>query len=190
MRVPSVLADIQNWTRAWALGERSVSKVPVKTQGYYRKVAEEALARAGVEQPPVSVSKLIDSLGIPVLPVNLPQFFTAATINIDGLPVMVVNYAQPEHIRREALAHMLGHILLLLDDSSNAFPRGTGDHDDADLVAHELTMPSTMVLEQSRLWFNDFRYLARLFGVGEAAMLERMRELGIVNHQQGIRWDY
>ena len=85
---------------------------------------------------------------------------------------------------------MLGHILLLLDDSSNAFPRGTGDHDDADLVAHELTMPSTMVLEQSRLWFNDFRYLARLFGVGEAAMLERMRELGIVNHQQGIRWDY
>jgi Zn-dependent peptidase ImmA (M78 family) len=164
--------------------------VALKTQGYYRMVAEEALVRAGVQEPPVSVSKLIESLGIPVLPVNLPLFFTSATISTDGLPVMVVNYAQPEHLRREALAHMLGHILLLLSDPSNAFPRAEGDHNAADLVAHELTMPSTMVIEQSRLWFNDFRYLARLFGVGEAAMLERMRELGIVTNQQGIRWDY
>ena len=79
---------------------------------------------------------------------------------------------------------------MLLDDPSNVFPRDTGDHSDADTLAHELTMPATMVIDQSRLWFNDFRYLARLFGVGEAAMLERMRELGIVNNQQGIRWDY
>jgi Zn-dependent peptidase ImmA (M78 family) len=172
------------------MARRVRRQVTVKTQGYCRKVAEEALVKAGVVQPPVSVSRLVDSLGIPVLPVNLPLFFTAATISIDGLPVMVVNYAQPEHIRREALAHMLGHLLLLLDDPDNTFPRDTEDHKDADLIAHELTMPSTMVIEQSRLWFNDFRYLARLFGVGEAAMLERMRELGIVNNQQGIRWDY
>jgi hypothetical protein len=81
-------------------------------------------------------------------------------------------------------------MLLLLDDSSTSFPRDTAGHDDADLLAHELTMPSTMVIEQSRLWFNDFRYLARLFGVSEATMLERMRELGIIDNQQGIRWDY
>ena len=183
------LADIQTWTAA-SRWRRASRQVALKTQGYYRKVAEEALARAGVQEPPVSVSKLIESLSIPVLPVNLPLFFTSATISIDGLPVMVVNYAQPEHLRREALAHMLGHILLLLDDPTIPFPRGVGDHGAADLVAHELTMPSTMVIEQARLWFNDFRYLARLLGVGEAAMLERMRELGIVNNQQGIRWDY
>jgi Zn-dependent peptidase ImmA (M78 family) len=103
---------------------------------------------------------------------------------------MVVNYAQPEATRREALAHMLSHLLLMLDDPTNAYPRDSDDHADANMLAHELTMPSTMVIDQSRLWFNDFRYLARLFGVGEAAMLERMRELGIVNNQQGIRWDY
>lgn len=164
--------------------------MPLKTQAYYRQVAEEALERIGVEEPPVPVGKLIESLGIPILPVNLPIFFTAATINTDGLPTMVVNFAQPEPVRREALAHMLSHMLLLLYDPGNFFPRDAGDHGDADLLAHELTMPSTMVIEQSRLWFNDFRYLARLFGVGEAAMLERMRELGIINNQQGIRWDY
>jgi Zn-dependent peptidase ImmA (M78 family) len=164
--------------------------VGLRTQAYFRKVAEDALASAGVFEPPVPVTKIIESLGIPILPVNLPLFFTAATINTDGLPVIVVNYAQPEPTRLEALAHMLSHILLLLDDSSNAFPRDTGDHSEAITLAHELTMPATMVIDQSRLWFNDFRYLARLFGVGEAAMLERMRELGIVNHQQGIRWDY
>jgi Zn-dependent peptidase ImmA (M78 family) len=164
--------------------------VGLRTQAYFTRVAEGALASAGVFEPPVPVTKIIESLGIPIIPVNLPKFFTAATVNTDGLPAMVVNYAQPESVRREALAHMLSHLLLMLDDATNVFPRDAGDHSDADMLAHELTMPATMVIDQSRLWFNDFRYLARLFGVGEAAMLERMRELGIVNNQQGIRWDY
>jgi Zn-dependent peptidase ImmA (M78 family) len=166
--------------------------VALTTQGYHARVAEKALANAGVSTPPVSVPALIDSLGIPMIPVNLPLFFTAATVSIDGLPVMVINYAQPENVRRDALAHMLGHILLLLDDPANVFPRDATDHFDADLVAHELKMPTTMVVDSARLWFNDFRYMARLFGVGEAAMLERMRELGLVEiqNQQGIRWDY
>jgi Zn-dependent peptidase ImmA (M78 family) len=103
---------------------------------------------------------------------------------------MLVNYARAEHERQTALAHMLGHVLLLLDDSEIGFPRASEDHSEADHVAHELMMPSVMLVEQSRLWFNDYRYLARLFGVGEGAMLERMRELGIVNDQQSIRWDY
>ena len=164
--------------------------VALRTQAYYRRVAEEALAKAGVLNPPVPVAQLIEGMGIPVIPVNLPQFFTAATVSQDGLPSILVNYARPESDRQRALAHMLGHILLLLDDPSNTFPREAADHGDADQVAHELTMPSVMVMEQSRLWFNDYRYLARLFGVGEGEMLDRMRALGIVNDQQSIRWDY
>ena len=162
----------------------------LRTQAYYRRVAEEALAKAGVTDPPVPVTQVVESLGIPVIPVNLPQFFTAATVSDCGLPTMLVNYARPEHERQLALAHMLGHMLLLLDDPQNQFPRDAYDHAEADRVAHELVMPSVMVVEQSRLWFNDYRYLARLFGVGEAAMLDRMRHLGIVNDQQSIRWDY
>ena len=50
-------------------------------------------------------------------------------------------------------------------------------------------MPTSLVMEQARLWFNDFRYMSRLFGVTEGAMLERMRELRLVRNQ-GIMWDY
>ena len=162
----------------------------LRTQAYYRRVAEEALAKAGVINPPVPVAQIIENMGIPVVPVNLPQFFTAATVSQDGLPLILVNYARPEADRQRAMAHMLGHVLLLLDDPANTFPRENPDHSDADMVAHELTMPSVMVMEQSRLWFNDYRYLARLFGVGEGMMLDRMRSLGIVSDQQSIRWDY
>lgn len=162
----------------------------LRTQAYYRRVAEEALDKAGVIDPPVPIARIIENLGIPIVPVNLPPFFTAAMVYEDGLPTMIVNFARAEHERQSALAHMLGHILLLLDDSANSFPRDAEDHSEAEQVALELTMPAVMMVEQSRLWFNDYRYLARLFGVGEGTMLERMRELGIVGDQQGIRWDY
>ena len=78
---------------------------------------------------------------------------------------MVVNHARPEIERRRALAHMTGHVLLALADSADSYPRADGDHQEADLVARDLMMPTSMVLEQARTWFNDYRYLSRLFGV-------------------------
>ena len=164
--------------------------VPLRTQQYYRKIAEDALASVGCTEPPVAVVEIVTSLGIPIRPVNLPAFFTAATIYEDGMPVMVVNHARPEIERRLALAHMTGHVLLLLADSSNAFPRGAEDHREADLVARDLMLPTTMVIEQARTWFNDYRYMSRLFGVSEGTMLERMRELGLVKSQGSAVWDF
>ena len=161
-----------------------------RNEAYYRQIAEKALAVAGVVEPPVPIADIVASLGIPILPVNLPQFFSAAIISEDGVPVIVSNFARPEHERRRALAHLLGHVLLLQEDFQSGYPRQTTNHQEADIIAHELTMPMLMVIEQSRLWFNDYRYLARLFAVGEGAMLERMRELGIVENQQPVRWDY
>ena len=161
----------------------------LRTDGYLRQVAEDALALVGVTEPPVPIDDVIASLCIPVRLVNLPPFFTAATIYEDGLPVMMVNAARPEIERRRAMAHMLGHILLLLADETDAFPRSSLDHTAAETVARELIMPCTLVTEQALLWFNDYRYLSRLFGVPEGAMLERMRELKLVKNQ-GIMWDY
>jgi Zn-dependent peptidase ImmA (M78 family) len=163
--------------------------VTLRTEAYYRQVAEDALRSAGVTEPPVSIGELVASLSIPVRPVNLPAFFTAATIYEDGLPVMVVNYAKPEIERRRALAHMLGHVLLLLADHDDAFPRANAAHSDADLVARELITPSSLVIEQARTWFNDYRYLSRLFGVSEGVMLDRMRELGLIT-DRGIMWNF
>lgn len=161
----------------------------LRTEQYYRKVAEDALASVSCFEPPVPITEIIASLCIPVRSVNLPSFFTAATIYEDGLPVMVVNHARPEIDRRRALAHMTGHVLLALAEGGDAYPRSDGDHREADLVARDLMMPTTMVLEQARTWFNDYRYLSRLFGVTEGTMLERMRELGLVRKQDGAIWD-
>ena len=51
-------------------------------------------------------------------------------------------------------------------------------------------MPTRLVIEQSQLWFNDYRYMSRLFGVDEHAMINRMRELGVSLGPQGAMWDY
>jgi hypothetical protein len=51
-------------------------------------------------------------------------------------------------------------------------------------------MPTRLVIEQAQVWFNDYRYVSRLFGVDEHAMINRMRELGISLGPQGAMWDY
>jgi Zn-dependent peptidase ImmA (M78 family) len=128
-------------------------------------------------------------MGIPIRYVSLPPFFTSALLSEDGLPVMVVNWAKSEQERRDALAHMLGHVLVVLQGDAG-YPRTDADHGEADQVATELVLPEAMVIEQGRLWFNDYRYLSRLFAVDEAAMLERMRDMGLIKGPEGVFWDY
>lgn len=162
----------------------------LRSEGYYKSIAAGALESVGAPEPPVPIDGIVASLGIPVRPVNLPAFFTAATVYEDGLPVMIVNWAKPEPERRRAISHMLGHVLLVLHGDGNSYPRIEGDHPEADFVARELMMPTQMVIEQARLWFNDHRYLARLFGVEETEMIDRMRDLGLIKGPQGVVWDY
>jgi Zn-dependent peptidase ImmA (M78 family) len=164
--------------------------VALRTEAYYRAVAAAALEKIGAGEPPVSLDAIVSSLAIPLRSVNLPLFFTAAMVYEDGMPVMILNWAQPEPERRAALGHMLGHVLLVLQGDGNTYPRDAADHGEADLVAKELLMPTGMVIDQARLWFNDYRYLARLFGVTEEQMLDRMREMGLVKGSSGISWDY
>jgi len=102
----------------------------------------------------------------------------------------MLNSNRPEPERRLALAHMLGHVLIVMNGLSSTYPRDTGSHSEAEVVASELMLPSQMVIEQSRLWFNDYRYLARLFGVSEEQMLERMRAMGLVRGPAGVLWEY
>jgi len=164
--------------------------VALKTDAYFRRIAEDALRAAGIEEPPVEIERLAEHYGIPVRPVSFPAFFTSAIVYEDGLPVMLVNAEKDERRRREALAHMLGHVLVVLDDPQAGYPRNvTADHSDADVVGDELILPEYLVRDQAAKWFNDHRYLARLFAVDEKRMMNKMLELGIIK-QRGILWDY
>lgn len=164
--------------------------MPLHSAAYYRRLAGDALEKAGVDEPPVPLEAVAARFGVPVRPVSLPSFFSGAAVNEDGLPVLLINVARSEEHQRRTLAHLIGHMLLVLDDPAGTYPRNTAaEHQEADVVAAELVLPEPLVRDQALKWFNDHRYLARLFGVTEGEMVARMQELGLIK-QRGILWDY
>lgn len=168
-------------------GRRSLA---LTTDAYFRTIAADALRKTGVVEPPVAVDEVAAVLGIPVKLIHLPAFFSGAAVNEEGMPLLVINAALGEAGRRRYLAHLLGHVLLVLDDPRIGYPRDSSSyHREADVVAEELVLPSRMVVEQAQKWFNDHRYLARLFGVTESEMLLKMKELGLMR-ARGAAWDY
>ena len=176
--------------RARRLFVANGDSVALRTDAYYRKLAEDALRNAGIVEPPVSLALLAESFALPVRSYNLPSFFSGAIVYDEGMPLIVLNTSREEWVRRDSLAHLLGHLLIILDDPEGRFPRNAVfEHHEADVVAEELVVPTFMVTEQARKWFNDYRYLARLFGVSEGDMLEKMRDLGLIQ-DRGIYWDY
>jgi hypothetical protein len=164
--------------------------VALHTEAYYRAIVGDHLNQAGMTEPPISVDEVAARLGVPVRMVTFPTWFRGAIVSEDGMPVIIVNSAIPLEIRRNALAHMLSHILLRLSDPHAVYPRDTQEpHREADVMAAQFVLPDAMVIEQARKWFNDYRYLARLFGVSESDMMEKMRDLGLIK-TRGVVWDY
>lgn len=120
----------------------------------------------------------------------MPPWFSAALIYEDGMPAVLINSAREPHIQMAGLGHVMGHLLVVIDDPDADYPKDAlTNHHEADLIAEELETPSFMVIDQAQKWFNDYRYLARLFGVSEKRMLEKMGALGIIKNR-GMIWDY
>jgi hypothetical protein len=154
--------------------------VPLTSDTHYRGLVEAQLRQAGVTEPPVSVDDVAAILGVPLMTVAFPAWFTGAVVVEDGMP----------EGRRAALAHMISHILVRIDDPATPYPRDQRpDHRLADIMAEEFVMPEFLVREQAAKWFNDYRYLARLFGVSESDMMARMRDMGLIK-ARGVVWDY
>jgi Zn-dependent peptidase ImmA (M78 family) len=163
--------------------------VALRTEAYYRTIAAEVVNRLGIVEPPVPVEQIAEHLGVPVRHVTLPSFFAGSIVYEDGLPVILLNTAREAGVQRRTLAHLVGHILMVMHEVEG-YPRDSvAEHAGAEAAARELVMPSAMVMDQARKWFNDYRYLARLFGVPENEMMEKMLDMGIIQ-QRGILWDY
>ncbi len=162
----------------------------LRSDAYYRQLVESELRAAGVNEPPVSLEAVAAHLGVPVRSIPLPLWFTAALIYEDGLPAVLLNASRPMLVRQVGLGHVLGHILVVLDDPEATFPRDREDkHRIADMLADEFVTPGYLVRDQAQKWFNDYRYLAGLFGVPESRMFEAMRDLGLIK-SRGVVWDY
>ena len=163
--------------------------MPLYALTYYLELVDDTLAEAGVTEPPVDLLPVASRMGLPVLNVVLPRTFRGALVYEDGMPVAVLNDAIGDQSRRDTLGHLLAHVLVRLDQPAVPYPRRDLDHRLADSMAEEFRLPRSLVREQAGRWFNDYRYLARLFAVPEGEMLSRMRELGLVK-LSGPTWDY
>jgi Zn-dependent peptidase ImmA (M78 family) len=164
--------------------------VTLRSDAYYRQLVEDELRAAGVSEPPIALETVASHLGIPVRTLSLPPWFNAALIYEDGLPAILLNSSRPIGVRQLGLGHVLAHVLVVINDPEESYPRDRErDHKVADLMAAEFTTPGFIVRDQAQKWFNDYRYLAGLFGVPEARMFEAMRDLGIIK-SRGVVWDY
>lgn len=164
--------------------------MPLRSDSYYRQLVNDQLKQMGVAEPPVSLDDVAARLGVPLFPVSFPAWFTGAIVVEDGMPLILLNTSATADTRRDALGHLLGHIIARLDDPATPYPRDAEtDHRAADVMSEEFAMPTYLVHDQARKWFNDYRYLARLFGVPETDMLEKMREMGLIK-SRGMIWDY
>ncbi len=164
--------------------------MPLRSDAHYRGLVEARLREAGICEPPVPVEDFVRRVGVPVMSVTFPAWFTGAIVVEDGMPVILVNSTASGIARRDGIAHLISHVLARIDDPSTPYPRDTEpEHRIAGMMAEELVMPEYLVRAQAAKWFNDYRYLGRLFGVSEADMMARMRALGLLK-SRGVLWDY
>ncbi len=164
--------------------------MPIQDEKRHRRLVEDELRAAGFAEPPVSMHAVAAHLGVPILEHALPLWFTAALIYEDGMPAILLNSTRPLAIKRAGLGHLLGHILIMMDTPGAHYPRDTEpEHGAADFISAEFETPEFMVRDQAQKWFNDYRYLAGLFGVTELRMFEAMRDLGIIK-SKGVIWEY
>ncbi len=155
--------------------------MPMYTNEYYRKKAEELVKRFNISEPPVDVRKIAEELGIEVVEMTLKSWFFGVLLNVDDQFYITLNKAMPEHRKNFTLAHEIAHHQL--HGGELAYMKNSKRdyyHREADIFAAELCMPSFIVKEESGKWYKDWRYLAKKFVVSEKAMVRKMQDDGIL----------
>jgi Zn-dependent peptidase ImmA (M78 family) len=151
------------------------------THWYLRKQAGKLIEESGADSPPINLAGIAGKLGIEIIEMTLPTWFFGTLLNIQGSYYIVVNRLMPETRKRFTLAHEIAHYALH-EDKLCYMKNCKRDyfHREADAFAAELCMPSEMVKKEARAWFNDYKFLARIFNVSEVAMVRKMQEIGLI----------
>jgi Zn-dependent peptidase ImmA (M78 family) len=153
----------------------------IYTHWYLREQATKLLDELEIDGPPIDVELIIEKLGIELVEMTLPTWFFGSLLNIQGNFYIVVNRLMPETRKRFTIAHEIAHYVLH-EEQLCYMKNSKRDyfHREADVFAAELCMPSKMIKKEARSWFNDYKFLAQLFGVSEVAMVRKMQELELL----------
>lgn len=159
----------------------------IVTYEKYRQMAHALVKQFGFKMPPVDVRKIAAGLGIEIIELTLPNWFFGVLMYVENDYYIAVNKAMPESSKNFTIAHELAHFkihgqqLAYMKNSKRDY-----FHREADVFAAELCMPSFMVKEEALKWCNDYKYMAKLFHVGETAMVRKMQELKLLRPSVNI----
>ncbi len=143
--------------------------------------AEELLRRFGFSEPPIDVRFIAKKLGIQIVEMTLPSWFSGALIRLDNDYYIALNKNLTSTQKMLTIAHEIAHRQMDHHDISYMKNKQRPFyHMEADVFAEELCMPEELVKREAVKWYKDHRFLARLFGVDEEAMIKRMEELKII----------
>lgn len=155
--------------------------MPLYSHKYYQEKAAELVKNLGFMEPPVDVRQIAQYLKIEVVEMTLPAWFSGALLELEGDHYIVLNATKPEAEKVYVIAHEIAHHQLHLDEINYIHNhRNEYNHHLANVYASELCMPSDMVKKEARKWFNDHKFLARIFGITETTMLKKMEDLKLV----------
>jgi len=174
--------------------ESSVWQCPILPPRQLREVADAELLAAEVRElwslgidPIPNMTELLEEKGLKVLIVSLPERVSGFTCMVGrgkdnpGLPVIVVNKEFSLERRRLTLAHELAHRLIDTNSLSDK-----DEEKAATLFAGAFLMPKEHLLrevgkQRNALGYQELIYLKRLYRVSGAALLMRLRQLGVIS---------
>lgn len=183
LQIERILAlDSAEWRSPFA------SPKSLRAIGDAAELAKEVRQRwvLGIDPIP-NMTELLEEKGLKVLAADLPERVSGFTCIVAreegsaGLPVIVVNRQLSLERRRLTLAHELAHRVI----DPDSLPEKDGERA-ANLFAGALLMPREHLLrevgrERRALGYRELIALKRLYRVSGAALLMRLRQIGVIS---------
>lgn len=155
--------------------------MPLYSHQYYREKASSLIKELGLNEPPIGIEQVAGHLGLEIVELSTPDWFSGVLLNIDEEFCIVVNSTLTPEQKNFTIAHEIGHhqlhreeLCYLQNEKKMHLQK------EADIFAEELLMPSHLVEAEAKRWFNDSGFIAKLFKVREDVMAERMKALGLL----------
>ncbi|KYC43985.1 transcriptional regulator [Scytonema hofmannii PCC 7110] len=152
------------------------------------KIADEVRSQWGLGYDPIpNMTELLEEKGMKVFTINLPEKVSGFTCSIkrsnnhSNVPVVVVNNLFSLERRRLTLGHELAHQLI---DSENLSKKD--EEKAANFFAGAFLMPREHLdrevgKHRNFLGYQELINLKRLYGVSGAALLVRLKDIGIIS---------
>lgn len=191
-RYLAIEAVLEMASETHALQGRSAKTVASYDEAEHEAEALRAEWKLGCDPIP-GVTKLLEEQGVKVLALDMPAKFSGLTCEVKRsgglppLPVIVVSTGFSIERRRFTLCHELAHCVIdgAHDDEAHAPGPGLDHEKIMHRFAAAFLMPAESIYaefgrQRHAIAFEEIVRVKHFFGVSAAAMIYRLRDLGII----------